>query len=231
MKRVLAFRHVPHEGLGTIGSFLISRRFSIDYYDLFSHSRIPTDLDAYELIVSMGGPMNADETDRYPFLQEERKALKKAIGLNKRVLGVCLGSQLIARALDARVYSGSQKEIGWFPIRLSSAGKKDPVFKDLSEQLTVFHWHGDTFDLPKDAVCLASSDLYQNQAFKFGEHVYAFQFHVEITGPMIVKWIQEGEEELKQAKKLPESIASDNQKYMPSLQQIADKIYANLLDH
>ncbi len=231
MKQVLVFRHVPHEGPGTLEPFLKSRNVGIEYCDLFNQSKIPKESQPYDLIISMGGPMNADETDRYPFLGSERLFLKQAIQKNQPVIGICLGSQLIARALDAKVYSGPQKEIGWFPLSLTEAGAKDPVFGQFaSKNPVVFHWHGDTFDLPKGAVHLASSALYRHQAFRFNENVYALQFHIEITPQMIELWIEENKEELQGLKQGPsgETLLRDTEKYMSSLDRNTDKLYPAL---
>ncbi|MBI4395231.1 MAG: glutamine amidotransferase, partial [Candidatus Omnitrophica bacterium] len=183
MKKVLVFRHVPHEGLGTLETFLSRNQFSIEYLDLFRNSQVPKSSQAWDFFISMGGPMNADETQRYPFLQSERDLICDAIKKGKRVFGICLGAQMIARALEARVYAGQKKEIGWYSIRLSRWAKEDPAFQSIRDSNpTVFQWHGDTFDLPKGSTLLASSDLYPNQAFRFGQSVYALQFHIEMTG-------------------------------------------------
>ncbi len=231
MKKVLVFRHVPHEILGTLEPFLNSRHVTIEYCDLFKNAVVPSNPDPYRLILSMGGPMNADETNRFPFLASERTFLKKAIHQGKSAIGICLGSQIIARALNAKVYAGVQKEIGWYPIMLSEAGKKDPIFGNFTEKNpVVFHWHGDTFELPKGAFHLASSDLYPNQAFRFHQNVYAFQFHVEITPKIISDWADKNKEELaglKQARS-KERLMQDTQKYMTSLIKITDKIYPAL---
>ena len=177
MKKVLVFRHVPHEGWGTIEPFLKQSNAAIEYCDLFQKHSVPQHLDPYGFVISMGGPMNVDETDRYPFLAFERALVAKAVQQGLPVLGVCLGAQIIARALGARVYPGPQKEIGWYPIRFSRAASTDPMVKALSsESPAVFHWHGDTFDLPPSATRLAASDLYSNQAFLYFLSFYSFPF-------------------------------------------------------
>lgn len=232
MKRALVFRHVPHEGLGTLEPFFEKSKVNIEYCDLFTGDPISDDLERYDMIISMGGPMNADETDRYPFLLDERETIKEAIRLKLPVFGICLGSQIIARALGANVYPGPKKEIGWFPIHLKEEAKKDPVFSAFKEKdPVVFHWHGDTFDLPKGAVLLASSDLYPNQAFRFDQHVYAFQFHIEVTASMIQDWILKGPEELEQVKTYvsADKMLKDTEKNISGLGQNAENVYARLL--
>ncbi len=231
MRKVLVFRHVPHEGIGTIEPFLKRSNITIDYCDLFQTSFIPQNLDAYDFVISMGGPMNADETERYPFLKSEREALSKAIHSGKPVLGICLGAQMIARALDAKVYPGRQKEIGWFPIQLSEAGKKDRLFRAINDfSPVVFQWHGDTFDLPKGATLLASSHLFPHQAFKCGDSVYAFQFHIEVTRDMICDWIKKGEEELKPLRQSvsAKKIVREINEHESSLQELSEKVYEEL---
>jgi GMP synthase-like glutamine amidotransferase len=118
---------------------------------------------------------------------EEDLLIKKAISRGVPVLGICLGAQLIAKAGGAKVWKGSKKEIGWYPVRLTKEGRDDPLFKGFGEMLTVFQWHGDTFDLPEGGVLLAKNDIY-NQAFKLGS-AYALQFHLEVTGEMISQWL------------------------------------------
>ena len=231
MKNVLVFRHDSHETLGTLEPFLKSCELKIQYCDLFSSNPVPKDPQPYQLIISMGGPMNADETERYPFLAKERAFLKIAIDQNKSVVGICLGSQIIARALEARVYRGSEKEIGWHSITLSKSGITDPIFSIFDgAKPDVFHWHGDTFDLPKGAVHLASSNLYQNQAFRYKQNVYAMQFHVEITPEMVSQWADENKKELEAVKPAcsTESLKQETKKYMDSLERITDKMYPAL---
>lgn len=142
-------------------------------------------------LIVMGGPMGVYEQDRYPFLKRELDYIGKVIGAKKPVLGVCLGSQLIAHALGARVYPNKKKEIGWYKIRLTDDGKKDPLMQRGGVAPWVFQWHGDTFDLPKGARRLASSPLCKNQAFRFGQNVYGLQYHLEVDGPMIQEWLDQ----------------------------------------
>lgn len=231
MKRVLVFRHVSHEGLGTIEPFLKRHHIPIHYCDLFLKNPIPQNPSDYDYVISMGGPMNVDETDKFPFLFKERQFLMRAIQNGIPILGICLGAQLIARALGARVYAGSQKEIGWYPIRFTGKAIEDPVFNPISRsEPVVFHWHGDTFDLPQKAVLLAFSNLFKHQAFRFGQHVYAFQFHIEVTPDMIRDWIVKGEEELNSAKPpiSKNAIIDSISKYETPLKQMANQMYDQL---
>ncbi len=228
MKRVLVFRHVAHEGLGTIEPFLKRSNIAIEYCDLFQGPPVPQNSNNYDFVISMGGPMNVDEIESYPFLKAERTFLSNAIRSGKPVVGICLGAQMIARALEAKVYPGRQKEIGWFPIQLSEAGKKDPIFGNVKHSdPIVFQWHGDTFDLPKGTTLLASSPLFPHQAFKFGKRVYAFQFHIEVTRDMICDWIEKGEKEIKSLGRSvsKEKILLNADEHESSLQELAGKVY------
>ncbi|MBI4358723.1 MAG: gamma-glutamyl-gamma-aminobutyrate hydrolase family protein [Candidatus Omnitrophica bacterium] len=226
--KVLVFRHIAHEGLGTLEAFLKRSNVSIEYRDLFRSDAVRESPQGYDFVISMGGPMNVDETERYPFLLCERKLILKAVQTGIPVLGICLGAQMIARALGAPVYRGSQKEIGWYPIELSREAEQDPVFGTLEDRRpVVFQWHGDTFDLPQGAVRLASSDLYPNQAFRFG-HSYGLQFHIEMTREMILDWCSKGEDELRSRGLLisKETVRQEIENYESRLRSLSDHIYA-----
>src|SRR3989338_10635676 len=231
MKKAIVFRHVPHEGLGLVEEFFHRHSIQIDYQDLFVNRDFSVRPDDYEMIVSMGGPMNVDEIEKYPFLEQERSFIQKAVQLEKPVLGICLGAQMVARSLGARVYPGGRKEIGWFPIHLSAFGKTDSVFRYVTDSKPmVFHWHGDTFDLPKGAVLLSSSDLFQHQAFRYGNHVYAFQFHIEVTPEMVKDWVLKGSEELESVKSYVsrQAILDGIGRYAASLRHLANSVFQGL---
>ncbi|RMF89548.1 MAG: type 1 glutamine amidotransferase, partial [Methanobacteriota archaeon] len=141
------------------------------------------------------GPMNVYEEERYPFLRDEDRLIKQALETGAPVLGICLGAQLIAKAAGARVWQGPEKEIGWGEVRLTEEGRRDPLFKGFPLEFPVFHWHGDSFDLPSGAVPLAENDLYL-QAFRLGGAI-GLQFHLEVTAGMIRSWLSEYHEETK----------------------------------
>ena len=186
---VLAFRHVPFEGAGRIASSLETRGIALDYADLFAPGAPPPDIRRYAGLVFLGGPMSVN--DPLTFLEWEMNAIRDAIGRAQPVLGICLGSQLIAKAMGARVYRNPQKEIGWFDLSLTSQAHEDPLFAGLPPVHTVFHWHGETFDLPPGAVRLASSERCRNQAFRLGHRTYGLQYHLEVTPEMIACWCAE----------------------------------------
>lgn len=193
MKPVLAFRHVPHEGLGLLEDVLRSRGLVYSYVDLFNGGIRHFDPLQISGLIVLGGPMNVDQTDRFPFLADEVQWIRTAIDCGLPVLGICLGSQLIAKSLGAQVYPAPQKEIGWYEIEPCAETPADRLLGCLSTPRVVFQWHGDTFDLPEGAVRLARSPVAENQAFRYRDHVYALQFHIEVTPEMIDQWLIEPE--------------------------------------
>lgn len=171
-------QHVPFEGLGSIEPWLKNRGYDITCTPFFSHDRLP-EINRVDLLVVMGGPMSVNDEEVYPWLHKEKEFIREAVKAQIPVLGICLGAQLIASALDARVYPHGQKEIGWFPVQGVSHSEKSHFH--FPEQALVFHWHGETFDLPAGAVQLARSEACENQAFQLGDRIIGLQFHLETT--------------------------------------------------
>jgi GMP synthase-like glutamine amidotransferase len=171
-------QHVPFEGLGSIETWLTATGYQISATRLFDSEQLPA-LDGIDLLVIMGGPMSVNDEQAYPWLTAEKRFVRDAIRAGKTVLGICLGAQLIASALGARVYPNAVKEIGWFPVTpvVSRAGS----FSLFPESVDVFHWYGETFDLPPGATQLARSKTCENQAFQVGGSVIGLQFHLETT--------------------------------------------------
>ena len=186
--RVLAFRHGPHENLGWICNALEAHGIAYDYAGSDTAVEEARLHDAGALIF-LGGVMSAN--DNLPFIRREIEHIRAAIVRGQPVLGICLGAQLIAKALGARVFKNAIAEIGWAPITFTNAAQRDPLFADLPPSETVFHWHGDTFDLPDGAELLASSAVSRHQAFRLGDRVYGLQFHLEVTPDMIAQWCAE----------------------------------------
>jgi len=177
-------QHVPFEGPASIGDWISGHGHRLTTTHLYRGEVLPS-VEAVDWIVVMGGPMNVYEYRLHPWLREEKKFLAAALEAKKIVLGVCLGAQLLAEVLGAKVYQNPEKEIGWLPISLRSGSGTELFFSGVPRELTVFHWHGDTFDLPAGANWLASSVGCIHQAFAYGERVVGLQFHIETT-PMSV---------------------------------------------
>jgi GMP synthase-like glutamine amidotransferase len=166
--------------------------FVIDTLIPVDGDSLPNTVDGYNALIILGGPASVYEEHQY--LRDEQKLIQTAMANNVPTLGVCLGSQLIAKAAGAKVYQGSRKEIGWYPVKITNDGMND-VFNGLKNNITVFQWHGDTYDLPKNAVTLARSELYPVQAFKVGSAV-GIQFHLEVSKDMVMDWINQYKSEL-----------------------------------
>ncbi len=181
-------RHVPFEDLGLIGPVLDRAAIACRYHDLFDGAPTP-EISSLSALILMGGPMSAN--DDLEYLTAERRLIDAALHQNIPVLGICLGAQLIAAALGARVYPNREKEIGWFPLHWTAAAARDPLLSGLPDQHSVFHWHGETFDLSPGAVWLASSARCRHQAFRHGDRTYALQFHLETTPEMIADWVRQ----------------------------------------
>jgi GMP synthase-like glutamine amidotransferase len=193
------FQHVPFEGLGSIGPWLEARRAVVTATRFFEDADLP-EAESLDLLVVMGGPMSVNDEELHPWLLAEKRFIAQAIRRGKAVLGVCLGAQLIAAALGARVYPHAEKEIGWFPIYSQPSpqafpGEAVPSFRFPAESL-VFHWHGETFDLPTGAVHLAWSQACLNQAFQYGRTVVGLQFHLEMTLRTVRELVDDGRDEL-----------------------------------
>lgn len=175
--KVHVLQHVPFEGLGSIEPWLVARGATVSYTRFFESSRLPKPMDL-DLVIALGGPMSVNDEADLPWLKEEKRFVAEAVNSGKAVLGICLGAQLIAGALGARVYPGPHKEIGWFDIE--STSDRPDMFR-FPKKVKVFHWHGETFDLPRDATRLARSAGCQNQAFQIGSRAIGLQFHLETT--------------------------------------------------
>ena len=224
-KTVYAIQHLAFEDLGSFEDILYQHGFRVRYFDA-GVDDLSIALKHTGLTIILGGPIAAYETDGYPFLQQEIDLLKQRLKANLPTLGICLGAQLIAKALGARVYPGHSKEIGWSQLQLS------PIENNILAPLhgvEVLHWHGDSFDLPEQATLLASSQHYPHQAFQVGQNILGLQFHIEVLGEDLEKWLIGHCCELNQAKiNIPE-LRQDNQKYATALEQAAAQILQRYL--
>jgi len=178
--RIHWLQHVPFEGLGSMEPWIRNQGFSLTSTAFYA-GQMPPSMDAFDWLIVMGGPMNIHEEERYEWLASEKRFVEQAIAVGKTVLGICLGAQLLADVLGARVYPGPHKEIGWFPIEKTVEAEGAPAAEFLPQRLEAFHWHGDTFDLPDGAVHLARSRACENQGFVYGQRVVGLQFHLETT--------------------------------------------------
>ena len=188
--RILIFRHVPFEGAGRIEALLRTRNIDFDYVDLYQDAAAVPDAASWQGLILLGGPMSVNDDLRY--LRVEEQIIRDAVAARVPMLGICLGAQLLARAMGAAVRRNPVSEIGWFDLCFTDAAQRDPLFAGLNRE-TVFHWHGETLDLPQGAELLASSDLCRNQAFRWGDRVYGLQFHLEATPEMIADWCVQDE--------------------------------------
>jgi GMP synthase (glutamine-hydrolysing) len=190
-------QHVPFEGLGCIENWIKENNYLLRHTKIFDLGSFPfPQVSDFDWLIIMGGPMSVYDTKKYPWIKDELALIKTAISSNKIVLGICLGAQFIAAALGAHVYPGSQKEIGWFPVNMNPASLIFGENHGISKALTVFHWHGDTFDLPKGSIHMASSDTTPNQMFIYNNRVLGIQFHIEVTPDDVHRMADNMEEEL-----------------------------------
>jgi GMP synthase-like glutamine amidotransferase len=184
--RALVLQHIACEPPGVFEDVLEERRVALHRVELDEGEPLP-DWRGFDAIVAMGGPMSVNDDAMLPWLGEEKRVIRDAVRAGKPFWGVCLGVQLLAAALGARVYPGPEPEVGLLPVELTDEGRADPVFGELESGLATLQWHGDTFDLPDGAVRLASSPAYANQAFRF-KHAYGVQFHLEVSAEMAHEW-------------------------------------------
>ena len=193
--RLHVLQHVPFEGLGHIDSWIRRRGHRLTLSRLYEGAKLP-DPEAFDRLVILGGPMNIHEEAAYPWLVEEKALIKAALAAGKSAVGICLGAQLLADGLGSRVYAGSHREIGWFPVRLTAAGRRTALTEGLPAETTVFHWHGDTFDLPPGAVHLFASEACANQAFLCDNRILGLQFHLESTPETVQQLLTHCRDEL-----------------------------------
>jgi GMP synthase (glutamine-hydrolysing) len=189
MRKILVFQHVPLEPLGTLNQLFKDAGFRIRYINFDRMPEMRVDPSRYHGLVVLGGPMAADQVDRYPHLAYEQEIIRRAADLGRPVLGICLGAQLIAAAYGGRTQRRTSPEYGWVQVRPTEAGTRDPLIRHFDAGQHVFQWHSDTFTLPQAAVHLAASDSCMQQAFRLFDHVYGLQFHLEADRLLIDRWL------------------------------------------
>ncbi|MFQ5428283.1 MAG: type 1 glutamine amidotransferase [Thermodesulfobacteriota bacterium] len=216
---ILVLQHVACEGPGLIGSIALSKGFSLRTIRLFNGEKVPSEPRRYSALVVMGGPMGVYDEAEYPYISQELRLIESAFRLRIPVLGVCLGAQMMARAAGGEVFSKGKKEIGFYSINLTPVGQSDPLLLGLPSELTVFQWHGDTFNIPGGAKNLASSEAFPDQLLKVGTNSYGLQFHIEVTEAMVRDFLAAGSEELKGAPyiKAPEVILREASELLPAI--------------
>lgn len=229
MPNLLVFQHVPHEGLGSFEKNFLGSGWRVNSVlsprtDL-SGKRVG-DFGACDAVMVMGGPMSANDGEKLPFIREELRLIEETLTQGLPFLGICLGSQMLAKVLGAPVFRGSQKEIGWYPLELTEEGREDALLRAWPKRGPMFQWHGETFDLPPGARRLAWSELYPNQAYRYGTKAYGFQFHPEMTSAMVEAWLREGEEEIAAAKLPhgPDEIRRQTQENISYLDSLGKKV-------
>lgn len=190
-------QHARCETLGTFADALDAEGLCFKYVRLFEGETVPKEMDGSAALVILGGPMGVYEEGRYPFLRQEIRLIQKALQQERPVFGICLGSQLLAAALGAKVTKGRAREIGWHEVRLTEAAMSDPLWAGMEPSFSAYHWHGDIFELPSGAVSLASSHLTEHQAFRWGRHAYGLLFHIETTEKIIEEMVKTFDDELR----------------------------------
>lgn len=229
-KKVKVLQHISCETIGMIEPLLNEKGISFEVIHSYKGDPVPESLDEAGGLIVMGGPMGVYETEAHPYLLKELKLIEQTLKEEKPVLGICLGSQLLASALGAPVKKGPRKEIGWIPVKLKEAALKESLFAGVDPVFTPLHWHGDIFDLPERAVSLASSELTEHQAFRYGADAYGILFHLEILEKNLGEWVRVFKDEINQEGLQAESILSQGRENISSLHQTGKKVFSRWID-
>lgn len=219
----LIIKHIDIEGPGTLGDFLDKKNIPYKIIELGAGEVLPSELKGIDAVIVLGGPMNVDEESKYAFLKPENTFIQHVLNHKIPYLGICLGSQLLAKAAGAKVIKSPVKEIGWYTIRLTEHGLKDPLFKGFNEEDAIYHWHGDMFQIPDEGQLLATAEGCPHQALKVGKNAYGLQFHVEITEKSIKEWCDEYVENA-------DAMIKDYWTYKKAFDAQANRLYQNFVD-
>lgn len=225
MSKVWVLQHIHCETPGTIANALESTATTAHYVRTFEGQPVPKTIGDVAGLIVMGGPMGVYDHPRYPFLRDEMRLIDQALQQEKPVLGVCLGSQLLAATLGAAVTKGERKEIGWHPVTLTESAVTDRLWAGVEPSFMAYHWHGDVFELPQGAVSLASSGLTECQAFRYGRSAYGFLFHMEMTERIIEDMVKTFTDELQEAGVDGREIVGRVGDYLPDLQKIGETVF------
>jgi GMP synthase (glutamine-hydrolysing) len=226
MAKIWVLQHHPAENLGAIADSLEEAALAWQYVRVFDGHPIPKDMKGAGGLIVMGGPETVYHLDRHPYLRDEIALIENALKENRPILGVCLGSQLLAAALGATVRRGEGKEIGWYRVRLSDAAKDDRLMRGLPAEFVAPHWHGDVFDLPSGAVALASSDKTPLQAYRYGDKAYGLLFHAEMTAEILESLVNEFRDGLKRVGIDGDAILAEAPRHLPALERIGAAIFS-----
>lgn len=226
MAKILVLQHHPAENLGAIADALEEAALAWQYVRVFDGAPIPKDLRGAGGLIVMGGPESVYQLDRFPYLRDEIALIENALAAAKPILGVCLGSQLLAAALGAEVRRGDQREIGWFPVRLGDEAADDRLFRGMPREFVAAHWHSDVFDLPRGATALASSERTPVQAYRFGDKAYGLLFHAEMTREILAALVAEFGAGLKRIGLDGDGIMLDAERHLPALGRIGSAIFS-----
>lgn len=233
MAKLLVCQHVPFEILGTLNPLFKRSGFRIRYVNFGRQPDAEPSLDGYQGLVILGGPMNANQIGRYPHLHTEVHLVQAAVERGMPILGICLGAQLIAKALGAEVKGNQKKEIGWYDVSPTEAGKRDPLLRHFGGKEKIFQWHGDTFEVPRGAVHLASSPACSNQAFRIRANVYGLQFHLEVDERMVERWLNvpmhKKEIESLKGEIDPQVIRQETKLYIERLKRLSEKTFGEFI--
>jgi len=234
MSRLLVFQHVAAEPLGTLDPLIRRRGHRIRFKNFERHPDAQLNVDRYRGLIVLGGPMNVEDHPQRAHLRNEMRAIETMLAQGKPVLGICLGAQLLAHVLGAPVRRNPVQEIGWYPLHKTAAGMDDPVLAPLQPATPVFQWHGCRFDIPQSATHLATRADCAQQAFRYGDNAYGFQFHLEMDQPLIERWLANPayREELASSGLLHDeaTIRTQTQQHIAAMQQQADAVFNNFLD-
>lgn len=238
MSRLLVFQHVAAEPLGTLDRLIRRRGHRIRFANFERQPDFEPNVDRYRGLVVLGGPMNVEDQARRPHLKTELRAIEAMLEQGKPVLGICLGAQLLAHVLGAPVRRHQAPEIGWYPLNTTTAGREDPVLSPLGDSSPVFQWHRYSFEVPREATHLASTAGCEQQAFRYGDNAYGFQFHLEMDEALIERWLANPayREELAElggldpARADVEAIRRHTREHIAGMQSRADEVFNRFLD-
>jgi len=224
MPTAIILQHIAAEGPGAIADALAARGVEMRTVHAYAGDSVPARMEADALIV-MGGPMGVYDADQHPHLRAELQLIGSALAAGRPILGTCLGSQLLAAALGARVYPNTRKEIGWYEVELGDAAQTDVLLAAAPRRFTPISWHGDIFDLPDGAVHLARSAITPHQAFRHGKNAYGLLFHLELKRPQLDTWMTAFADELRAEQIAPSSIIDDADRRLADAAAVGAGVY------